>query len=69
MYNIFLSYFEYNLSFLVPVFFFLFFFFFCKICTGVLTEPTTTFEFGQEYVQATYVRYLEMAGALVVPVR
>ncbi|BFZ02877.1 hypothetical protein BsWGS_05916 [Bradybaena similaris] len=36
---------------------------------GILTEPTTSFEFGQEYIQATYVHFLEMAGARVVPVR
>lgn len=37
--------------------------------TGILTEPTTSFQFGQEYIQATYVHFLEMAGARVVPVR
>ncbi|KAH9503963.1 hypothetical protein Btru_067462 [Bulinus truncatus] len=36
---------------------------------GVLTEPTTTDEYGQEYVQTSYVKYLEMAGARVVAVR
>ncbi|XP_059139703.1 gamma-glutamyl hydrolase A-like isoform X2 [Physella acuta] len=36
---------------------------------GILTEPTDTFEFGQEYIQTSYVGYLEMAGARVVPVR
>lgn len=36
---------------------------------GILTEPTTTFEFGQEFIQTSYVSFLEMAGARVVPVR
>ncbi|CAG5115263.1 unnamed protein product [Candidula unifasciata] len=36
---------------------------------GILTEPTTSLKFGDEYVEATYVHFLEMAGARVVPVR
>ncbi|KAH9494845.1 hypothetical protein Btru_015807 [Bulinus truncatus] len=38
-------------------------------CAGILTEPTSTFQYGQEYIQTSYVHYLEMAGARVVPVR
>ncbi|CAL1536870.1 unnamed protein product [Lymnaea stagnalis] len=36
---------------------------------GILTEPTTTFQYGQEFIQTSYVSFLEMAGAHVVPVR
>ncbi|KAI8794348.1 gamma-glutamyl hydrolase [Biomphalaria glabrata] len=37
---------------------------------GVLTEPTEgSQQLGQEYIHTTYVHYLEMAGARVVPVR
>ncbi|CAL1542810.1 unnamed protein product [Lymnaea stagnalis] len=36
---------------------------------GILTVPSKTFEYGQEFIQTSYVSFLEMAGARVVPVR